>query len=65
MEMKNLTAVSLTIWHKKAASSKLTVVHNDNSLKHVVVKPFGHAIKSPDIAVEGADKVKVTSSTKV
>ena len=65
MQVKNLPVKRFSEGHKKAASSKLTVVHNDNSLEHVVVKPFRHAIKSPDIAVERADNVKVASRTKV
>ena len=65
MQVKNLAVKRLAKRHEKTASSKLTVVDNDNPLEHMVVEPFRHAIKSPDIAVERADNVKVASRTEV
>ena len=35
MEMKNLTVVRFTKWHKKTATAKLSIVNNDNTLKHM------------------------------
>ena len=40
MEMKNLAVVCFTIGHKKAAATKLTIVYDDNTLKHIEVKAF-------------------------
>lgn len=65
MKVKNLTVVRLTEWHEKAASSKLTVVYDYNTLEHMVVEAFRHPIKGPHIVIESTDDVKIASRTKV
>jgi hypothetical protein len=47
MKVKNLTVVRLTEWHEKAASSKLTVVYDYNTLEHMVEEPSDIRSKVP------------------
>lgn len=59
--MENLPMMQLAERHVKAAPTELTVIYNDYALIHMVVKPFGHAVKSPDIPIQSANDIDITS----
>ena len=61
VEMENLPMMQLAERHVKAAPTELTVIYNDYALIHMVVKPFGHAVKSPDIPIQSANDIDITS----
>jgi hypothetical protein len=61
MEMKNLSVKWLLEGHEERASAKLTVIHQKHALIHVVVQCLRHPVERPDITIERADDVEITS----
>jgi hypothetical protein len=45
--------------HVKAAPTELTVIYNDYALIHMVVKPFGHAVKSSYVPIQSAYDIDI------
>jgi len=61
VEVKDLPVIRLFKWHEERTPTELTVVHQENTLVHVVVQCLRHSVKGPYIAIQGTDHVKVTS----
>ena len=65
MEMKDLAMKWLIERHEERASAKLSVIHQEHSLIHVVVQRLRHPVEDPDISVERTDDVEITSRAEV
>ena len=65
MQMKYLTVECFPKRHKEAASSILAVVNDNDTLEHVVMKTFGHAIKCSHIKIKSTDNIEIASYAKI
>jgi hypothetical protein len=65
MQMENLPFISVAKRHEETTCAELAVVHENDSLKHVVVKSLCHAVKRPHVLVESANHVEITPRTQI